>query len=304
MSSGPPPAADLAPLLERIRAEFPNLDFQAASLIDDGADHRVVVLDDAWAFRFPRSPERIGFLQAELTVLALIAPVSPIPVPAYRFISRAKDFGGYRMIPGAPMRPTLFKSLGHGVQSSILDGIADFLRLIHALPPATIAREGGQIAHEWSGADWRRRWIAERREVVATVAAPALLRRMDRFYEVFAAAPPSPREVVTHGDLTDDHMLLAPDGSGLAGIIDFGDVCLADPAFDFAFLFAYGEAAARQVARRYDPGRADSSLLDRARSQFARYRIEQVWWGTKGSVPDDSAAIMAGLPTLFDRLEI
>jgi hypothetical protein len=45
---------DLDALLARVRAAFPELTFTRATLNDFGEDHAVVILDDAWVFRFPR----------------------------------------------------------------------------------------------------------------------------------------------------------------------------------------------------------------------------------------------------------
>lgn len=196
------------------------------------------------------------------------------------------------------MRPRMFAALAPGARETILDQLADFLRLIHALPPAIIAQDDGAIAQEWTGAEWRARWLAERRAAVAPVVDAALLRRMDRFYDHFAAAPAPPREVLTHGDLSDDHILVSPREGRLAGLIDFGDACLGDPAYDLTFFFAYGDAAARRVAGRYDPRGADATLLDRARMQYARFRVEQL--RRAQAFPEQTAELLPQLPPLLD----
>jgi len=46
--------AELRRLVARIRAAFPHFAFDRAVLNDEGDDHAVVVLDEAWLFRFPR----------------------------------------------------------------------------------------------------------------------------------------------------------------------------------------------------------------------------------------------------------
>ncbi|HEY5070537.1 MAG TPA: aminoglycoside phosphotransferase family protein [Caulobacteraceae bacterium] len=293
---------ELAGLLARIRSEFPRLAFKDAALIDDGADHRVALLDDRWLFRFPRArpgEDRLSLFRAELALLARLEGVSAIPVPRYRFISKAREFGGYRKIEGTPMRPGVFAGLRPEVRASIVEAVANLLRLIHALPVSTIAQSGGAIAREWTGEDWRRRWIRERRAVVAKVVDAALLERMDRFYDQLAAAKPPPRELLIHGDVTDDHLLLAAGGERLAGLIDFGDACVGDPAYDLAYFFAYGEDTARHLVARYDPPGADRTILDRARRQFTRYCIDQLWWGAMGSVAVDTETVVAELVRLL-----
>lgn len=290
-------------LAARIRAEFPALAFDKAALSDEGDDHRIVILDDAWVFRFPRQREgedRPALFRAELALLARLADVSPIPVPRYEFISADGGFGGYRKIAGEPMRPALFAAMSPDARTAILDRIAQFLKLLHATPPSAIARAGGEIARERTGAAFRDRWIAERRAMIARFVDAPLLERMDRFYERLAAQGPPPREVLTHGDLSDDHMLLSPGRDSLAGIIDFGDACLGDPAYDLTFFLSYGEAAARRLADRYDPMGEDPGLLARARLSHARFRIEQLRQAR--AFPHKTAQLLADLPGLLDQV--
>ena len=82
--------------------------------------------------------------------------------------------------------------------------------------------------------------------------------------------------MVIHGDISDDHMLLAAGAEALAGVIDFGDACLGDPAYDLTFFFAYGEAAMARLIEFYDPFAADPLLATRARRSYVRFRLEQL----------------------------
>ena len=72
--------------------------------------------------------------------------------------------------------------------------------------------------------------------------------------------PPPEPPVVAHGDLHFRHLLV--DGGHASGVIDWGDVCLADPAIDLpllwsfvapeqrgAFLDAYGPVSDAQLVR-------------------------------------------------------
>jgi aminoglycoside 2''-phosphotransferase len=285
--------ADLEDLTARIRAAFPRLAFAGATLVDDGADHVVVMLDDAWVFRFPRDDRRRGRLfPVELRLLAALDGLTPIPIPRYRFVAPDSAFGGYEMIQGEPLRPALFAALSPGARTRIVAALADFLRAIHAQPPAILAQSDGVIAHEWTGVQFRDRWIGERRAPVARLVSADLLAEIDRFYDGYAAAPAPPREVVTHGDMTDEHMLVSPAREALAGVIDFGDACLGDPSYDFAFFFAYGEAVAVEIARRYDPAGADPGLLARARGHFIRFSVERL----RGASAAEAASILRALP--------
>ncbi len=258
------------------------------------------MLDRTWVFRFARpGRDREALGGPERAVLAALERHVRFAIPRFEHVSRSGDVAGYRLIEGEPLTVERYRRLSRGAREGFLDAIAGFLRQIHRLPAAILDQGDGTIAREWSGALWRRRWRDERRAQAAQFAPAALVARADRFYDAFAAAAPPPREVVTHGDLSADHMLLAPDGQTLAGVIDFGDVCLGDPAYDCAFFFAYGEAAAHDLIGRYEGAVGDPGFVERGRRAYSRFRIEQL----RQDWPDLDERI-GEIHAQFDRLGV
>jgi aminoglycoside 2''-phosphotransferase len=291
---------DLAGLLGRIRAEFPELRFADAALNDFGEDHAVVVLDDQWVFRFPRSAAAAACGAAERGLLARLNAVSPVAVPRYEFVSRAGDFGGYRMIAGEELTEGAFAALPREAQEGVLHQIGRFLVILHALPAALVARPGAETKRE--DAAWFAERYAERRTRLAEALGPALMAAADRFYQAFPAAVATTDTAVIHRDFSEDHILLDPQSQRLAGVIDFTDAALGDPAFDFAFLWSYGREAPARVLRSYDSGADPAAILNRSLWWFARFRIDQVWWSVSGARAYDVASIASELPALFGAL--
>lgn len=72
---------------------------------------------------------------------------------------------------------------------------------------------------------------------------------MTRLLDDAADLPPSSRVAVLHGDLHVRHLLVDEDGRA-TGVIDWGDVCIGDPAIDLGI--AYGSFS----------GEARSALLE------------------------------------------
>jgi aminoglycoside phosphotransferase (APT) family kinase protein len=281
-------AVELAPLLARVRTEFPALRFERAALNDSGEDHAIVLLDDTWVVRFPRSAEAAAYSAQERRLLERLARVSNLAVPRYEHVAAAGDFGGYPMIAGAPLTPARFAALDRASQTRVLDEMGVFLRRLHDLPPTLC--EAGPAA--WSGADYATRF-SERRPTFRQILAPALLGRAEAFYAALPAAVATDVRRPVHNDFTDDHVLLAPDGDRLAGVIDFTDAGLGDPACDFTFLWAYAEWAPAHAIEAYgDPG-LGPGLLTRSRWWFVRYGLDQLWWNAMGHRAYDPAAVIA-----------
>ncbi|MFD0593949.1 aminoglycoside phosphotransferase family protein [Catellatospora coxensis] len=103
-----------------------------------------------------------------------------------------------------------------------------------------------------------REWLARLVAAGLWRPDPAVFRLLD---EAEPLGPGDGAPVLVHGDLHQRHLLLGGDGRA-TGVIDWGDVCLADPAVDLslaysgfigparaALLDAYGPVPAEGAAR-------------------------------------------------------
>jgi aminoglycoside phosphotransferase (APT) family kinase protein len=183
--------------------------------IDDGYDFEVAIVDDAWVFRFPRRAGVEGALEVEIVLLPALAPVLPVEMPSFEHISRDPLFVGYRLIRGEPL------------VDEDADGVRAFLEALHALDPTGLPVE-------------RPVWVEAYREQCAEferLVLPLLdkdqrpeAKRLFGEAETLVDFKP----VLLHADLGPEHLLVR-DGR-LAGVIDWGDARLGDPALDYAWL--------------------------------------------------------------------
>jgi aminoglycoside 2''-phosphotransferase len=86
----------------------------------------------------------------------------------------------------------------------------------------------------------------------------------DAYRDALEATDHAP--TLVHGDLWYGNLLVSDDGSRLAGILDWENVALDDPARDLATLMHSGEAFTQTVMDAYERagGVLDPALLDRA----------------------------------------
>lgn len=283
---------DLARLVARIRNEFPALRFMHAALNDLGEDHAVVLLDDRWVFRFARSAEAARADTVERHLLSRLQQVSPVVTPRYEHVSSTREFGGYPKIAGVELTEAIFAALPRAAQERVLADIGGFLGALHALPADLVPPSGEDAA-------WFHDRYMERRGHLADALGPALLDAADRFFRALPAAVVTTDASVIHRDLTEDHLLLDPQAQRLAGVIDFTDARLGDPAFDFTFLWAYGRNAPALALRRYGEAAKHAGILTRSLWWFTRYRIDQIWWSVSGARGYDVAGITGELKELF-----
>jgi aminoglycoside phosphotransferase (APT) family kinase protein len=232
---------------EVIRAQFPPLGGRPVRLLGVGWDNTVYAVDDGFVFRFPRRAQALAGIRREIAVLPWLAPQLPLAIPRPTFVGELDDwpFWGAALVPGAEIagRPDEERTAAAAAAGA-------FLRTLHDLtPPAELQAllaldpmRRGDPDHRMATA---REWLA-RLEPAATVDVEPLFEQATGL----APSPAYPR--LSHGDLHVRHLLV--DETTATGVIDWGDVCLADPAVDLslgyaaflgrpraAFLTAYGD---------------------------------------------------------------
>jgi aminoglycoside phosphotransferase (APT) family kinase protein len=183
--------------------------------IDDGYDFAVTIVDDEWVFRFPRRSGVEAALELEIAVLPSVAPLLPVLVPSFEFVSRGPFFVGYPLVRGEPL-------VEEGAE-----GVRAFLVALHAVDVSELPIP----RVDWVDA-YRAQCAEFERLVLPLVAADrhADARRLFDEVETLVGFDPT----LIHADLGPEH-LLVQDGR-LVGVIDWGDMRVGDPALDYAWL--------------------------------------------------------------------
>jgi aminoglycoside phosphotransferase (APT) family kinase protein len=183
--------------------------------VDYGWDFKVLILEDRWVLRVPRHRLAVEELEKEILLLPAIADRLPVQIPRFAHVSREPLYVTYPLIRGdryADEDPL---------------GVRAFLDALHAVPVDEVP-----APHP----DWLetyREQADEFQRVVLPVLDPderprgeALLGEVETLTDF--------RPALTHSDIAPTH-LLVQDGK-LAGVIDWGDARIGDPAIDYAWL--------------------------------------------------------------------
>jgi aminoglycoside phosphotransferase (APT) family kinase protein len=245
------------PLVRALLAQF-GLEAAALRKLAEGWDNSVWVVDE-YAFRFPRRAVAVPLLERELAILPKLAPLVPLPVPRPAFVGTPADgypwpFFGAELIPGVEAGVA---ELDDDARLQIALELAGFLRALHAVEldePLPLDPNGRTDMPKRAGL--AREELRELEQLGLWTAPPELL----GFLAEAERLPPPEAPAVVHGDLHFRHLLLQ--GGAASGVIDWGDVCRADPAVDLPlywsfvppegrapFLDAYGPVTETQLTR-------------------------------------------------------
>src|SRR4051812_6571333 len=222
-------------LARRLIAEqFPQVAVEPLVLLGEGWDNTVWLAGGEWAFRFPRREFAIPGFERELAALPELAPRLPLPVPVPVWRGRPTDefpwpWFGTRHVPG--VEPL---GLGEAARRGLARPFARFLRALHSAPLVD-----GLPDDPMGRADMGIR-VGKTEESLVAVEAEGLWHAPPSVALLLekAASLPRPEPVsVLHGDLHMRHLLVDPTGE-LSGVIDFGDICIGDPAADLSLLWS------------------------------------------------------------------
>ena len=228
------------PLARRLLAQFPDLAVDTLRPLGYGWDYTIWVVDEIYAFRFPRRQIGVPGTELEIAVLPKLAPLLPVPVPAPLFVGRPTPeypwpFFGSRLLPGKEISEAALEATG---RLAVALELAGFLRTLHRLEldeplPLDVNRR----------ADMSFR-VPLARETLAEVehlwdAPPSVASTLAEAEQL----PPAELSAVVHGDLHFRQVLV--ECRRVTGVVDWVDVCRSDPAIDLSMLWSFLEPTQR-----------------------------------------------------------
>ena len=263
-----------------LRSQFPALAEAPVVPFAVGWDNVLWRVGEGIAFRFPRRAIAVPGVEREIAVLPAIAASLPLPIPVPLFVGRPGPaypwpFFGSRLIPGVePGEAQL-----DGRRAAVGESLGRFLRALHA-PELAEMHGAGLPVDPMGRVDMANRVPRTRARLAALDEAglwhaPAVV---DSLFADALALPPADGRALVHGDLHVRHVLVDPATGAPTGVIDWGDVCIADPSVDLslawslldregraAFWAAYGPVSESQRIR----ARVLALFLNAALAQYA-----------------------------------
>lgn len=251
--------------------------------IEEGWDSRVLLVDGDTIVRVPRRPEVEGVLRVEGRLLRELAPVLPVAVPTPHRICDQHGSMAYPYLPGTPLDDGTVDRVG---AVPIAAQLAAVLAATWSFPVGR-ARDLGVPPHSFGPAldEFRRRVLP----LVDDDRGARLLDHADRRLAEVAEVR------LVHGDLGPAHILC--DDGGVAGVIDWSDSRLGDPAIDLAWaLHGLGGRLRGPLLEHLDVGR---STVERA---GLIHRLGPWWEVVHGLEHDRPDLVRSGLAGIAARL--
>jgi len=241
-----------------------------------GWDNQVWRLGNELVVRMPRTERAPDLQRKECRWLPVLAPRLPLPVPTPVRIGNPsarfpKPWTIMTWVPGEPLDCT---SISRGDHAA--DILAGFLTALHVEAPVEAPISSDRGAHPKESTDGFENFLQ-------AVAPGGISVDVQDIRDVWGDAVAAPEwagpPVWLHGDLHPANVVVS-DGR-LSGVIDFGDMCAGDPAWDLAAAWLLlPDGAASRFFEVY--AYADEATIRRARGLAALKSLFLILMGQNG----------------------
>ncbi|MPZ22053.1 MAG: phosphotransferase [Dehalococcoidia bacterium] len=281
----------------RILASFPELSVDGVEALDGGRGSESFLVNGTLVFRFNLRPNGHNEVRKEARLLPDLQDAVSLPIPRPRYVAtddrgREYSFVGHDLVPGQPID-------AGGLAGPALEraayALGHFLTTLHEFPVVAAQELIGEYDddHPYAGTPWRLRdsW---RVDVFPIFDAEERVAIEDRWDQFMGEMDLPHRLCLVHGGLSPEHILVAPEGDDVSGVVNWWDATVGDPALDFAML---PEPLRQRTLAAYE-GEADGF---EKRMEFYRWLapLRRVHWGLYGGGQGEvDAGMRALLPSI------
>lgn len=230
-----------------IKEQFPKVDLEKVSQIGEGFDNTVIQLNEEYVFRFPRRPIAVTLIQVENKLLPSLAGNLPLAIPEPIFFGKPScdypyPFTGYKLVKGyLPVNESMESKISSAIR------LAHFLKVLHQFP----VQKAKQLGVQPDGmrrldVSFRQRSLNDELSKLVTLGYSEQANAVRNYLKELDLSHTESYNTLVHGDIHVRNILLDSEGV-LAGVIDWGDVHIGNPAIDLSFLFSYFPKEARRT---------------------------------------------------------
>ena len=226
-----------------LETQFPALSpISEITLIGEGWDNRVFLVDQQIVFRFPRRKVAVDLLQQENRALNNLPRFSEIAIPLPKYVGQPTTdypypFQGYSLISGVAAYQA---DLSDAERKTSIPIMASFLKQLHAVDPAQAATMG--VGSQFFDRSVIERTIETLQNRVARINAQKIIAINLLIFDVEIARIENltlldTDRCLVHGDLDCRHLIF--DQQELKGIIDWGDMGINNKAVDLSLIWSF-----------------------------------------------------------------
>lgn len=252
--------------LQRIKEEFPEIEWNTHRYLTQGWDHVVIILDETIVFRAPKDSFYRRELENEIQLLQYLKKKVTVGIPDYIYVSRDGSFAGYSLVKGQELTASRFQQLSASEKEHAASQLAEFITTLHATPESVLKKCKVKTEDQ---EEMYEELVRDTRALLYPRLSEKYIQLIEKYFEELEKALSHNHPcTLVHSDLISEHILWDAQREQI-NIIDFSDRSLGDPAVDFTGLREYGSEFTAHVFELYE-GQKDEEMLYRSELYFKR----------------------------------
>ena len=280
---------NIAEYLKRIQANL-SKPIHSYKVIDRGWTNLVIEINCRWIFRFVRDINNQQ-IAIEREFLPKFAKVSPVKIP--EIITSDFDYIAYRKILGERFSPEKFALFSNFQKTKLIRLLGEFLTCLHNFE---FDHQYLSSAPYGGGDFWKDLWVLVK-DYLSTLTRDKAEKYFTSVIEEIDSIGYKP--TLTHADLGINNILVNFKQNSLGGVIDFGDLCLGDPAADFAgFYRNFGRQFTQELICYYQKP-IEANFGTRIEYEAKRKLFFVVYFALNNGFESDVPNIIKYIETLF-----
>jgi aminoglycoside 2''-phosphotransferase len=238
---------------DTISRNFGNVQINHILELGEGFRSKAFLINDKMVFRFPKEEAGAIDTEKEIKMLPFLNKQITLNIPEFIYCGKQNNgypFVGYLLVQGEPMNERQFHSLSMEIKTRICDQIAEFIDQISSF---NVKRARELTVHE---INFYQEFLETFREVQEKCFPIINKELQDYISSRFTSYLENKNNFVytpklLHSDLSLDHLMFDSKKEELTGIIDFGDMRIGDPDYEYVYLLEEcGEEITRYVMER------------------------------------------------------
>ncbi|BDH61660.1 6'-aminoglycoside N-acetyltransferase [Lysinibacillus sp. PLM2] len=223
---------------ETILKNFKDVKIDHIIKLGEGSMSRAFLINQKFVFRFPKEKDGACDTEKEIKVLPLLKNYITLNIPEFIYCGKQDNgfpFVGYNILPGDPLDEQLFLSLSSVVKEKIADQIAGFIDQIGSFN----INQAKELNLQEN--NFYQHYLEIFQEVQEKVF-PIVNKEMQDYISFRFTSYLENKDhfiytpKLLHSDLSLDHLLFDKKRQELTGIIDFGDIRIGDPDYEYVYL--------------------------------------------------------------------
>lgn len=283
--------------LNAIRSYCPTLTFQSAKHMDHGQNNEILMLDQAYIFRFPKSELNRKILHVEADCLSILSEKLSFNIPHYSYVHFGAHlydtFVGYEMIEGEMLKRELLEKLD---RFKIGYQLSEILKELHGRQLKDLM--SSRVREEDPYMVWQDMYVRIKRQLfpmMKPIKQAEVTRDFDRILDMLSDT--SFESCLVHGDFGPTNILVNPKTSEITGIIDFGEIHIGDPAEDISSLIGTYGYGPDFILDTFDAYPEAKDMVERALLYTKTFALQEALYGIENN---DQGALDAGMENYYD----